>query len=278
MEIAVLDDASDSETARLIVERVGAGRVDCIRHATHLGISGNWNACVGRARGHWVHILHQDDLLRPGFYHRLSEGITACPSVGAAFCRDMVVDSEGRGRRTQRLLRDTPGMLDTWIDHVFLALRLRASALVVKRSVYETLGGFREDLHYALDWDMWKRIAAAYPLWYEPAMLACYRWHRASATGGFVRSGRNIAEIGRSITLSEKLLPTAIASDVSRRARLNYTSYAVLNAWRALLDRDVSAACAQLREARNLTSTLATLRAIGRILPRGIRLGANLSS
>jgi hypothetical protein len=74
------------------------------------------------------------------------------------------------------------------------------------------------------------------------------------------------------------LLPTAIASDVSRRARLNYTSYAVLNAWRALLDRDVSAACAQLREARNLTSTLATLRAIGRILPRGIRLGANLSS
>jgi GT2 family glycosyltransferase len=268
MEICVIDDASGGLDPRERLRGVGSERVTWFRQDQHVGMARNWNTCIERARGQWVHILHQDDLVRPGFYDRLREGIDAHPLVGAAFCRDVVVDEQGQRKWMQRLICRTPGIVEDWIEHVFVGLHLRASALVVKRSVYEALGGFRLDLQYALDWDMWKRIAAAYPLWYEPAVLACYRRHAASASSAFIRSGANIAEIRRSIELSAAALRPALAAEVSRRARHVYTRYAVITAWRALREHGVRASLAQIREARKLTSTLAVLREIGRFLPK----------
>lgn len=271
MEIALVDDASTAVDARACVPSSARERVTWFRHERRVGIGGNWNACLARARGQWVHILHQDDLLRPGFYDRLRAGIESAPATGAAFCRDVVIDPAGHEIAGQRLLRATPGAVDDWIEHLVVGLHLRASALVVQRRVYEALGGFRLDLHYALDWDMWKRIAAAYPLWYEPEPLACYRRHAGSATNAFVRSGANIAEIRRSIDLSAPSLPPAVAADATRRARANYTTYAVELAWRALTERDLRASLAQLREARKLTSSVAVARAVSRRLARAAR-------
>jgi hypothetical protein len=268
MEMVVLDDASEAPAGREIAARAGGDRIEWVAHRSHVGIGRNWNACVERARGEWVHILHQDDLLRPGFYERLGAGITACPAAGAAFCRDVTIDPTGRERYAQSVLQPAAGVLEDWIGHVFLGLHLRASGLVVKRSVYEALGGFRLDLSYALDWDMWKRIAAAYPLWYEPGTYVCYRRHRGSESFGFIRSGGNIAEIGRSIALSEGLLPAAVAAEVTRKTRENYTRYAVTEAWRALVRGEVRGAAAQLREGRRLTSTGVLLRELAGLLPR----------
>lgn len=271
MEIAVVDDCSSSFDPHHHVRGIGGDRVSWFRQDRHGGIGRNWNTCIERARGQWVHILHQDDLVRPGFYARLSDGLAKHAAVGAAFCRDVVIDGQGERKWSQLLIRETPGIVDDWIEHVFVRLHLRASALVVKRSVYEALGGFRLDLQYALDWDMWKRIAVAYPLWYEPVALACYRRHAASASFTFIRSGANIAEIRRSIELSASDLRPAIAAEVTKKARQNYTQYAVLTAWRALLERDLVASLAQIREARKLTSSLAVALAIGRFLPKALR-------
>lgn len=266
MEIAVVDDGSERVDPRARLGPEVWDRVSWFRHDRHVGMARNWNACIERARGRWVHILHQDDLIRPGFYPRLREGIEAAPQVGAAFCRDVVIDGRGQRKWGQHLIRPTPGIVEDWLEHVFVALHLRASALVVRRDVYETLGGFRLDLRYALDWDMWKRIAAAYPLWYEPEELACYRRHASSASGPFVRSGANIAEIRRSIELSEASLPAAIAADIGKRARVTYTKYAVTTAWRAFAERDLVAGLAQIREARRLTSSFAVAAGLCRFL------------
>jgi hypothetical protein len=137
----------------------------------------------------------------------------------------------------------------------------------VKREVYETLGGFRMDLKYALDWDMWKRIAATHPLWYEPEPLACYRSHGASASIGFQRVGGNMLEIARSIELSESLLPPTTAAQVTRRSRENYTRYAVNLAWQAFAARNLRTGVAQLRAAR----AVGTPRAIATELARRAR-------
>ena len=266
MEIAVVDDASTRIDPRACLGARAARRIAWLRRERHGGMAENWNACIRRARGRWVHILHQDDLVRPGFYAALRHGIESAPAVGAAFCRDVVIGERGEHRYGQRLIQPAAGVVEDWIEHVFVELHLRASALVVRRDVYEALGGFRPDLRYALDWDMWKRVAAAYPMWYEPRELACYRRHRGSATPAFVRTGANIAEIRRSIELSERALPAGIAAAVARRARRWYTTYAVMTAWRAFAQRDVRGGLAQIREARRLTSSLAVARALCRIV------------
>jgi hypothetical protein len=272
MEIALVDDCSSVVDARECVPVGARDRISWFRQERHVGIGRNWNTCVQRARGQWVHILHQDDLVRRGFYERLRTGIASAPAAGAAFCRDVVIDEHGDEIGSQRLISATPGIVADWVEHLFVGLHLRASALVVKRSVYEALGGFRLDLHYALDWDMWKRIAAAYPLWYEPEPLACYRRHAGSASLAFMRSGANIAEIGRSIELSASSLQPSLVAEATKRARENYTKYAVDLAWHALWARDLRSSLAQIREARKLTSSVAVAQAVGRLLARAARL------
>jgi hypothetical protein len=266
MEIAVIDDSSDAVDPRECIRGAGETRIKWFRQERRVGIARNWNTCIQRAHGRWVHILHQDDLLRPGFYDRLRAGIDTQPTAGAAFCRDTVIDAKGERLLSQKLIRPTAGILADWVEHLFVRLHLRASALVVRRDVNESIGGFSLDLPYALDWDMWKRIAAAYPMWYEPRELACCRRHASCASVELARSGASIADIRKSIELAERWLEPAIAADVSRRARISYTGYAVNSACGAFLSGDVASGLAQIREARRLTSTSAVAWTMGRAL------------
>src|SRR5436190_1477063 len=69
VQIEVVDDcSSDKPDLQNVVDRVGDKRVSVHRNAHRLGMVGNWNECVNRSRGQWVHLLHDDDYVLPGFY------------------------------------------------------------------------------------------------------------------------------------------------------------------------------------------------------------------
>ena len=81
MEIVLVDDGSPRFDPGELLDATTRKRVACVRQ-DHAGIGQSWNACIRRARGYWVHILHQDDLVLPGFYERLRAcGIELTPSV-----------------------------------------------------------------------------------------------------------------------------------------------------------------------------------------------------
>ena len=77
MQIEVVDDCSNDNTASEVTRRIGAGRVTFHAESQNRGLANNWNRCIERARGHWVHILHQDDIVLPGFYDRLRKAGSA---------------------------------------------------------------------------------------------------------------------------------------------------------------------------------------------------------
>jgi glycosyltransferase involved in cell wall biosynthesis len=94
MQIEVVDDCSNNNTAFEVTRRVGAGRVTFHRESENRGLANAWNRCIERARGEWVHILHHDDVVFSGFYERLYHGICN-PDVGMAFSRFAVMDADG---------------------------------------------------------------------------------------------------------------------------------------------------------------------------------------
>lgn len=264
MQIELIDDGSTDFDPEVFLWRMGAPAVSFYRQPRHVGIGGNWNTCLDRARGQWVHLFHQDDLVLPGFYRRLREGVKTDPRIGAAFCQHFMVDGKGSRRfLMSRLKQETPGIVADWLEYVFVGLSFQTPSIVVKRSVYEEVGGFDVTFEYALDWDMWKRIAPRYPLWFEPEPLACYRRHERATTRGLMRSGRNIAEIRRSIEVSQSYLPPAIAAEVLERARKFYTKHAVCVARQLLFtEHDVRATIGQLWEARKMSSSTMVVKAI----------------
>jgi hypothetical protein len=278
MQIELIDDGSKDFDPEVFLYKVVGSRVSFYRQPQHMGIGGNWNTCLERARGHWVHLLHQDDLVLSSFYRRLREGIESEPNIGAAFSHNFLIDSEGRRNfPPSRINRNKPGLLTDWLEYVFVGLSFTTPSIVVKRSVYEQLGGFDVSFGYALDWDMWKRIASQYPLWCEPQPLAGSRRHEQSTTRKLMQSGTNIAEIRRSIETSKSYLSVAMAADMAHRAQDYYTGYAVNRAAQLLLiERDVGAAVAQLSEARKIRSSTAVMKAIIKQSLKTLRARARL--
>src|SRR5206468_2876977 len=150
MQIEVIDDGSMDKTASEITRRVGAGRVTFHAEPQNRGLANTWNRCLERARGDWVHILHQDDFVLPGFYDHLRRGAEES-DAGAIFCRYAVVNSKGHWTSISELHRESVGLLDDWHEAITASQPIQCVAIVVRRAVYERLGGFRPELRYALD-------------------------------------------------------------------------------------------------------------------------------
>jgi len=74
MQIEVIDDGSADDTASEVVRRIGAGRVAFYAVPQNRGLANTWNLCVERARGNWVHILHQDDIVDLQLSMRMATG------------------------------------------------------------------------------------------------------------------------------------------------------------------------------------------------------------
>ena len=270
IQVEIVDDCSPDFDPSAFAARFDRTAVSFHRHDQHLGLAGNWNACLARARGHWVHLLHQDDFVLPGFYQALLRGIDHDPSVAAAFCATYFVNANGAGWAPRLLPLNGPGILDDCIQHVFVRLSIQCSAIIVRRDVYETLGGFDAGFSYALDWDMWKRLALRYPIWYDPQPLACYRMHSASETSRQSLAGTHLVEVFRSIEHSAALLPQPVAARIRRRARAHYASFAIESALDLIRAAGAwGPALHSLSIARQETSLASVIAALAKVMIRG---------
>jgi glycosyltransferase involved in cell wall biosynthesis len=252
MQIEVIDDCSKDATATELTRRVGAGRITLHAESENRGLANTWNRCIERARGHWVHILHHDDTVLTGFYERLYHGITCNPDVGMAFCRSAIIDANGHWKTLGPLESPTPGVLLDWLDRVATGYHLECPAVVVKRATYERLGGFRPELVCSLDLEMWVRIAAHGPVYYEPQILALFRRHGDNVSMMQERTGANMQDMARAISIWKNYLPTNSREQLEKRGRRYWADISLMLAQQFFSNDDVGACSKQLGAAKNL--------------------------
>jgi glycosyltransferase involved in cell wall biosynthesis len=250
MEIEVVDDASTGDEVERVVRARGGSRVRYFRQPVNLGHVGNFNTCLMRSQGLLVHLLHGDDYVLPGFYRAMAEPFQKNPEIGAAFCRYEAVDDSGHRVSLAALEQAQPGRIDGWLEKIARGQRLQPPAMVVRRDVYERLGGFDARIRsYGEDWEMWVRIAAHYPVWYHPQTLAAYRVHPRSLTARAARTGAHAADYRDVIRINRAHLPAAQADEWSRAAMRNFAGACMRRGWRALGHGDRVQAWAHFRQA-----------------------------
>ena len=199
MQIEVVDDGSTDDDPAAVVEQLGAGRVKFFRQPRNVGPPANFTTCVRRARGKWVHILHSDDVVRPGFYRRYGERIEACPNASMICAQTITVDP------AERYLGVTPPVTvdDGFVrDPAFTIATthpLAAASVVVCRDAYEALGGFHPALAHTNDWEMWTRIACSGQVAWVDEPLALYRSHADSDSSRVHRSTAYLDECLRAV-------------------------------------------------------------------------------
>jgi hypothetical protein len=261
MQIEVIDDCSPDGTPLELVRKIVGDRVTFHREEKNLGLAGIWNRCIERAQGKWVHILHQDDLLLPGFYDKLKAGTDSPAAPGLLYCRHAFMDSEGSQSWLSNLDAEKPGCLKEALPHLARTQKIQTPAVIVRRSAYEALGGFRPDLCFTLDWEMWCRIAAQFPIWYEPEVLACYRMHPAAATSRFVEEGSDIEDIQKCIAIvSGYVIDLKTSAEVKQSALEKYALLAMTRAEVLLNGGKPAAALRQIRGALSCDFSLKILR------------------
>ncbi|MBW4602432.1 MAG: glycosyltransferase [Calothrix sp. FI2-JRJ7] len=196
MQIEVVDDCSPneiSENIEAIVKEVGQGRVSFYRQPKNVGIYANWNTCIARACGYWVHILSDDDLVMPNFYEVYRRYIETYK------CQVVLGQSVNINEKNQWIgvstpLQDSDGLLDNALWVLSRGNPIYTPGIVVARQAYEKLGGFTSDLVFTPDWEMWTRLAASVKLAYVNRPYSLFREHSKSETSRLVLTGVSVTD------------------------------------------------------------------------------------
>lgn len=188
--------------------------------------------------------LNADDLLKPGAVSAAVAALAVDPAAALVYGQADFVDAAGHrlGPCTvvepfcRRRLRD-------YGDYII------QPAAFFTRAAYTAVGGLDRSLHWAMDWDLWLRLAARYRVLQLERELASYRWlgSNKTAAGGFAR----LAEIeavarrhgGRGLPAYFRLERARLLLATARRQRravallaaLGQAAATILGSWRATL-------------------------------------------
>lgn len=208
MQIEVIDNCSTIGDAEEVVSRVGGERVSFYRQPQTVNPTVQGTTCIRRARGRWVHLLHDDDLVLPGFYTAYKSFIEQHPEVGMVFCSVIIIDEENEWRSIVSAPRSTfNGVVQNAGYEMLKSCLVAAPTAVVARHAYEKIGGLHPKLTYLTDWDLWVRLGMFAPIGYIRHPFLLYRYHSGSESNKMVMKGVRNREVLATIELNVRRLP-----------------------------------------------------------------------
>jgi GT2 family glycosyltransferase len=232
MQIEVIDDCSTQGNPAAVAREVGRGRVDFHRNPRNLGATDTFNVCLQRSRGRWVHILHGDDAVLPGFYAAYSRLIQGQPSVAMVIGQSIVIDEHDHWTSLigPDVPADSPVLRDFCCEQAVGHLGQFAS-WVIRREMLEQVGGFCTLFGHCADFELAFRIGQAGPVGCLPRAYALYRVHSASDTRRLMVSGHNIYERVLVTRLNLSRLPPDACQEKRRVWRRHLANTAHGAAW-----------------------------------------------
>jgi glycosyltransferase involved in cell wall biosynthesis len=198
VELIVVDDGSTDGTYEILLEYAEQDRLKLVTHPVreNKGQSAALNLGLREASGEFIAILDSDDLFLPGKLSAQVEYLNSHPDVGLVYGMGEGVDGSGRWiydiHSPDHIEPNDPNAV--LLDCYFL---LPQNSLV-RRSVYDQVGGFEESFRAAQDHDMLVRIAENTRFGFIPVKVFQYRRHGDSiSNNGLRRRWTNGFEIVR---------------------------------------------------------------------------------
>jgi glycosyltransferase involved in cell wall biosynthesis len=189
LEIEVVDDCSTLDNPEEIVAKFGKGRVTFFKQSQNVGAVRNFNTCIERCSADYLHILHGDDTVEPNFYQTFLSDIG---NNEAFFTQVNIIDENGIFKELSQPLTGLSRVNDLYYGNA-----IRTPGVVVKRSVYDRIGRFDEELVHVADWEMWIRILANCTTYTNTTPIANYRDFPLNDTAKLTRTAENIRDFLR---------------------------------------------------------------------------------
>lgn len=153
-ELIVVDDGSTDDT-KLWIKGYKDPRLK-IFSIPHGGVARARNFGANESRGEWLCFLDSDDVWRR---HKLSEQIryhAAHPEILISQTDDVWLR---HSRRVNKMKKHAAREGDIFCESLQLCL-ICCSSVMIKKSLFDAIGGFDESLPTCEDYDLWLRITA----------------------------------------------------------------------------------------------------------------------
>lgn len=172
-ELVIIDDGStdgSAEIAEAILQDPASSPHRLIRQANS-GVSAARNNGVAQASGDYIAFLDADDWWEPTYLERMAQLIEDYPEAGLYAC-NYIYYKPGK----THVALDIPTGYINYPKAYYEsgAMPVTSITAIIPRAVFDEMGGFRNHLWMAEDFDLWIRIALAYKMVFLDEPLAYY--------------------------------------------------------------------------------------------------------
>lgn len=195
IEIILVDDGSDDDTAAIM--QAAARDDERIRSATikHAGPAAAANHAVGMARGEYIARLDADDIALPDRLARQVAWLDDHPDIAALGGAIVVIDADERKLSTARFALAPDDIRRVALERSPIA----HPTIMMRRSVFLDVGGYRSAFDTAADYDLWLRISERTDLANLAEVLVYYRRHPGQISVRFNRRQSGMAALAAAI-------------------------------------------------------------------------------
>jgi glycosyltransferase involved in cell wall biosynthesis len=180
-ELIVSDDIS-SDGSKAAVQALTDPRVRVLTNQTNAGIFGNLNRCIAVAKGQFIQVFSQDDLMKPGYLASQVRMLQKHPDAGLVYGTPDWIDE--KGSVTWSNVGDTtPEVIDRnlflWIASHYMALPASISSIMIPRRTFDAVGLFDAGYPVAGDIEFYNRVGERFSVLRNMEVLHTIRSHRA---------------------------------------------------------------------------------------------------
>ena len=206
-ELIIVDDASTDNSIEVIQKYETDPRVITKFFSKNSGLPyKRWNDGAEMASGDYILFAGADDSCALTMLEKLVEKLDANANVGIAYCQSMEMDSESQLVRSMKKYSDTLDKKRWSQDYVdkgtnecqYLAIKNiipNASAAMIRRQVFNQLGGFDENLKLVADWTLWSKIMMVSDVAFVAEPLNYFRCHSGTVRSKMMKVGSHTEEI-----------------------------------------------------------------------------------
>jgi glycosyltransferase involved in cell wall biosynthesis len=185
IEYLIMDAASTDNTLELL-RKYSAQYPHIMRFVSEKdrGQTHALNKAVAQTRGQIIGWLNSDDTFEPGAVSAAVEFFAAHPDVDLLYGDANFTDPHDRIIAPCAHIEPY-----NWHRFVHYTDFIVQPAAFFTRRAFEAVGGGDESLHYAMDYDLFLKMAAKFKVAYLPRVLANYKWfgENKTAVGGWDR-------------------------------------------------------------------------------------------
>lgn len=195
-EILIIDDGSKDNTIQIVREyKAKFEKFRVIANEVNQGLVANWNNCILNAKGEWVKLFFQDDVMKSNCLATLVDNLSADDNF-IINERDFIIENNASDK-LKRVYSNLNTLEKFGIkegkvqQNVFFQLLSRyflnnfigePSSIMFKKDIVKEIGFFDGNLKQLCDFEFAVRVISNFGFIYVPEKLTYFRVHGSSAS------------------------------------------------------------------------------------------------